>query len=814
MASLQSITNGFKSRLPRQSPSFYGAAADAVHRSGGEVDAEGAPPTWLNVAELDGKRYVIKWLRHDEVPLQEALLRNEIRAHRFFRHPSVPPLLDVVASARGDVGLVFPHAGAPLLGAVKAYDDDAPDDEYEAAVDFNDALARAAAETMVRVLSKLHKMGWSYCDLKIEQLVVDFDQDDQPIVSLVDFAAVTPFDSERFMTTTPCFAPPEAQRLMADGGSDLTSLFGPAYDAFGVAYVTYMVSTGGCDPWFATEADIEAHGGKAPYENAAAEDVGWCPYTAHNALSHPDRFAEVAAFGHVQSDLCELIEGGFEADPEARATLKDMADALAIDLEEEEEEEEDDDDGDDDGSGCGCEPGCGCRGALAAARGSALEAEARAARAEFEAEVAEEHRDRADALRIANLEAADELKRAAAAGRALTARMARLEADHATALAAARAEAAAARAEAAATRAGIEAARVEVEGALAEIEAGRARTEAARAQAEAARAQAERSLAVSEEARREAQAQSAERTATARAVLEGLMADLAAERQLSQSLAAEADEQRRAAAAARARLAAHEARAAAAGCVARVAASEARDAEPDDALSETEASDDDDADSGDDDDDEGGDVDSDCDGSQQGGGPPAPIAAPAMPVASGEPEVGDLAPGRGDGGAAQPPKVIGAASPVSAAAAANKAEAEGRGEQSGAPDGAFESDASEPVEQPPAAAIEPDGGSNGGVVFVVVSLPSGNAPSPKIGTKGGGLGGADSDGFVGGKAARKGSPLQRGWDRVCGATREAFAHNKKAPRRRREAPASKKHGKGFKGLLASIGGPCFGGMEV
>jgi hypothetical protein len=61
-----------------------------------------------------------------------------------------------VASPGGDVGLVFPYAGTPLNKAIKPMEEDVPDEEYDAAADFNDDLARAAAETLLTVLHKLH----------------------------------------------------------------------------------------------------------------------------------------------------------------------------------------------------------------------------------------------------------------------------------------------------------------------------------------------------------------------------------------------------------------------------------------------------------------------------------------------------------------------------------------------------------------------------------------------------------------------------------------------------------------------------------
>ena len=61
-----------------------------------------------------------------------------------------------MASPGGDVGLVFPYAGTPLNKAIKPMEEDVPDEEYDAAADFNDDLARAAAETLLTVLHKLH----------------------------------------------------------------------------------------------------------------------------------------------------------------------------------------------------------------------------------------------------------------------------------------------------------------------------------------------------------------------------------------------------------------------------------------------------------------------------------------------------------------------------------------------------------------------------------------------------------------------------------------------------------------------------------
>jgi hypothetical protein len=153
-------------------------------------------------------------------------------------------------------------------------------------------------------------------------------------------------------------------------------------------------------------------------------------------------------------------------------------------------------------------------------------------------------------------------------------------------------------------------------------------------------------------------------------------------------------------------------------------------------------------------------------------------------------------------------------SPVLIAAALEALQGEGGGEEGGASDGGCELDASEaadgaelPVEE--CLDAEADGGfaagDEGGVV-VVLSLPSLIAPKMNCGEAGRGGAGRVSSG----KGALGQSPLRRGWERFCGATREALAPKKGL----RTPPACPKaHKMRFKKFFSAIGGPCFGAME-
>ncbi|GBF93056.1 hypothetical protein Rsub_05667 [Raphidocelis subcapitata] len=758
-------TSGFRPSLTRQPPDFYRGVALLDKRRGAGGDG---PETWVSqTPPLDGQEYVVKWTRSDTCVNHQDEIRNEIRVHTFFAHPHVPKLVDVVENEQGDAGLVFPFAGVPVTKAIHRTRMGATAAQRAAAAAHNCRLARAAAKTMVSVLRRLHALGWSYNDLKIEQLVVKYDANAEPFVSLVDFAGATPLGSNRFINATMRDIPPEAHRFFAEGGEKIAGLFGAAFDAWGVALVTYEIATGGGRPWRPTPEDLaDYEGAPCPYSNAFAEAMRWCPYYAAIVIEDFDRYADHAAFGGLQADVCEVIESGFVEDPRARGTLDDMAEALGMGPE----------DGGGDGDGGAFGRGASAA-AAAAARAEAREAKGRAARAEALAEGradeaaelledagAENQRlcaelDRADIeerqlreeLAAARAEA-EAARRGAEATRAVAERRLdgqlavarrqaelRREAEAARAaaerqmegrLAAARAEAEAARREAEEARREAEEARLQMAAVRAEAAAARAGANEARSNADAAtagRREVEADLAQSEAARAALQAQVQDLDALMTAAVKALDEQAEEERRIGHAFAVEAAAQRAAAAAARS---------------ARLVA--------------------------------------------LGAPSVGSAAAPAAAACGGGADCGDSegearAPVGGDEGAAA-----------------------GRAVEKAVPSAV--SDEGLPSELP-------------GDAFVVVLLPAGKAGAEASADASVGAG-AGPAGSVRGKAPRAKSVLQRRWVRFCGAAREAFALEKAPARGRREAqpraPASAVVAKGPRtpgigALFRKIGGPCFGG---
>lgn len=108
--------------------------------------------------------------------------------------------------------------GEPLLDHV------ARDGSPEAA-SFNAALALEATCTMLEVLTQLHAAGYSYNDLKPEQLLVSATSAAAggPAVMMVDFGAVTQIGAMQRLGNTWTFCVSRARRWGAGGSHALLS---------------------------------------------------------------------------------------------------------------------------------------------------------------------------------------------------------------------------------------------------------------------------------------------------------------------------------------------------------------------------------------------------------------------------------------------------------------------------------------------------------------------------------------------------------------------------------------------------------------
>jgi serine/threonine protein kinase len=97
----------------------------------------------------------------------------------------VPALRDVVFTP-AELCLVFDHGGAPILNCLDYRSNCSP-----AGLAWNRALGRAAVKTLVEVLSRLHAGGFSYNDLKPQQLLAVGNRAVGEVhsVALVDFGA-------------------------------------------------------------------------------------------------------------------------------------------------------------------------------------------------------------------------------------------------------------------------------------------------------------------------------------------------------------------------------------------------------------------------------------------------------------------------------------------------------------------------------------------------------------------------------------------------------------------------------------------------
>lgn len=197
-------------------------------------------------------------------------VKAEIDAHRWLRHPCVPPLRDVVVLP-DRVHLVFPHAGQAIWASI---------DPAAVTVDaayHNQLLAGKMARTGLEVLQLLANKGYAYNDLKPAQFVVDdllFGGAEEGRCSLVDFGSAAPVGGQAEQMVTLSFAPPELHADFARGAVDAAPFFGEAYDVFALGLSVFAVASGGCHPWDCSRAGVEP----PPYANSEAMAKGWNPW--------------------------------------------------------------------------------------------------------------------------------------------------------------------------------------------------------------------------------------------------------------------------------------------------------------------------------------------------------------------------------------------------------------------------------------------------------------------------------------------------------------------------------------------------------
>ncbi|KIY98983.1 hypothetical protein MNEG_8978 [Monoraphidium neglectum] len=238
----------------------------------------------------DGRPAVVKALCKDRLIAQPALVDqvlSEILSQEELGpevlYPGGVPALLAVHEDETHVHLVFEYGGEalmPMIGGLTWQERDALTDEI--------------ARTLLPLLAGLHAKGFSYNDLKPEQLLINRCLDGTLAPRLCDFGGVTALGCGAVLAFTPRYAPPEAAgeilKFVYDRGapSYLGDLVGPEYDAWALAASVAVVQAGR-HPWETAEAAAAlARGDGDAHDAAMARRIRDAP-RAHRDL--PDILA-------------------------------------------------------------------------------------------------------------------------------------------------------------------------------------------------------------------------------------------------------------------------------------------------------------------------------------------------------------------------------------------------------------------------------------------------------------------------------------------------------------------------------------------
>ncbi|KIY99123.1 hypothetical protein MNEG_8837, partial [Monoraphidium neglectum] len=175
---------------------------------------------------------------------------------------------------------------------------------------------------MLEVLTKLHACGYSYNDLKPEQLLHNpgAAAAGGPAVMMVDFGAVTQIGDMKRLGNTWRYSAPEAQKRMASGQFEVEATFGEAFDTWTLCMTLAVIALGGSNPYLPTPQQAAA---PAPYPHVPG--CSWSPHMARNIIEDPWCFERAEGWDLLPEDLQAFLHWGLRPEPRTRATLAQLA---------------------------------------------------------------------------------------------------------------------------------------------------------------------------------------------------------------------------------------------------------------------------------------------------------------------------------------------------------------------------------------------------------------------------------------------------------------------------------------------------------
>ncbi|PVV05067.1 hypothetical protein BB560_000416 [Smittium megazygosporum] len=234
-----------------------------------------------------GDEFAIKLVRKDWIDTEQKLekIEREISVLKTIDHPFIVKLHDIIESDKY-IGLVLEYAsGGELFDHILAHN-------Y-----LNEKDARRIFAQLISSVSYLHNNGVVHRDLKLENLLLDYDKN----VKITDFGFANFFDSKygQFMMTScgsPCYAAPEL--IFGDG-----MYAGTAVDIWSCGVILYAMLAG-----------------YLPYdddpENPNGNNINRLyQYIISSDLTFPDRISPSA------QSLLNII---LVANPKKRATIEDI----------------------------------------------------------------------------------------------------------------------------------------------------------------------------------------------------------------------------------------------------------------------------------------------------------------------------------------------------------------------------------------------------------------------------------------------------------------------------------------------------------